>query len=361
MNEAGIFGELFRRLERPEPVVLATIVDAEGPTPQVPGASALFGRVGLLQGTLGGGLLEADAGEKAALCLKTGDSLFYRFDLQGEDAAAGPPICGGFAWILIDGSLGKKETWRSLKEALQSRRGGLLATRILRSDDGRAEIERVWLDERASALDSASPFGRFSKEVAQARRQGKPVVLQEQGAIPGGRKAVYFLQPLSPLPRLLIVGAGHIGQALARQAEWLDFEVTVVDDRADFACRERFKEGAALIVSDVEKAVREFPISGDTFIVIVTRGHSQDAEALRASIHSAAAYIGMIGSRNKVALMRERFLREGWASAEEWDRVHTPIGLKIGSKTVEEIAVSIAAELVEVRARTREAQAGEGR
>jgi xanthine dehydrogenase accessory factor len=361
MNEAGMFEELFRRLERREPVVLATIVDAEGPTPQVPGASALFGPSGLLLGTLGGGMLEGDAGEKSALCLKTGDSLFYRFDLRGDDAAAGRPICGGFVWVLIDGSPGNKETWRSLKDALQSRRGGLLATRILRSDEGGAEIERVWLDEETPILDSASPFGRFSKELAQARRQGKAVVFQEPGALQEGRQAVYFLQPLSPSPRLLIVGAGHIGQALARQAAWLDFEVTVVDDRADFACRERFKEGAALLVDDIEKAVREFPVSSDTFIVIVTRGHSQDAEALRASIRSPAAYIGMIGSRNKVALMRERFLREGWASGEEWDRVHTPIGLKIGSKTVEEIAVSIAAELVEVRARIREAQAGEGR
>jgi xanthine dehydrogenase accessory factor len=361
MNETAIFKELFRRLESREHAVLATIVDSEGPTPQVPGASALFGRAGLLKGTLGGGMLEADAEEKAALCLKTGDSLLYRFDLQGEDAAAETPICGGFVWVLVDGSPEKSgETWRSLTAALQARRSGLLATRILRSDDGRAEVERAWLDKDTPALDSASSFSRFSKELAQAGRQGKPVVLQEQGPLPGGGRVVYFLQPLAPPPQLLIVGAGHIGQALARQAVWLDFEVTVIDDRADFACPERFQDGAALIVDDTEKAVCGFPISSDTYIVIVTRGHSQDAEALRASIRSPAAYVGMIGSRHKVALMRDRFLEEGWASAREWDRVHTPIGLKIGSKTVEEIAVSIAAELIEVRSRVRKARAGEG-
>jgi len=361
MNEMEVYPEVFRRLERQEPVVLATIVDAEGATPQVPGASALFGERGLLLGTLGGGVLEAGAGMKASLCLKTGDSLFYRFDLQGEDAAAGAPICGGFVWILVDGSPGKKrETWRRLADALQDRRGGVLATRILRRDEDQAEVERAWLDERTPDLDAESSFRRFTRELTQAKRQGKPVVLQEQGIHPKSGQAITFLQPIAPPPRLLILGAGHIGRALARQAAWLDFEVTVIDDRAEFACRERFQEGTALVVGEIERAVREFPISADTYIVIVTRGHSHDAEALRVCIRSPAAYLGMVGSRNKVALMRERFLREGWASSQEWDRVHTPIGLKIGSRTVEEIAVSIAAELIQVRSRIREAKAGEG-
>jgi len=361
MNEMEIYPEVCRRLERQEPVVLATIIDAEGATPQVPGASALFGERGLLVGTLGGGILEADAGTKARLCLKTGDSLFYRFDLQGEDAAAGAPICGGFVWILIDGSPGKKrETWRRLADALQGRRGGVLATQILRRDEDQVEVERVWLDEGMPDLDVGSSLRRFTREMTQAKRQGQPVVLQEQGVLSKSGQAITFLQPITPSPRLLILGAGHIGKALARQAARLDFEVTVIDDRAEFACRERFQEGAALLVGGIERAVQEYPISSDTYIVIVTRGHSYDAEALRACIRSPSAYIGMVGSRNKVALMRERFLREGWASSQEWDRVHTPIGLKIGSRTVEEIAVSIAAELIQVRSRIREAKAGEG-
>jgi xanthine dehydrogenase accessory factor len=185
------------------------------------------------------------------------------------------------------------------------------------------------------------------------------MLLKDKGTAPENHQTLYFLEPIAPPPPLLIVGAGHIGQALARQAGWLDFEVTVIDDRPEYANRERFGEGTALIVADIGQAVREFPFSADTYIVIVTHGHSHDAEALRACIHSPAAYIGMIGSRPKVALMRERFLSAGWASAQEWDRVHAPIGLKIGSRTVEEIAVSIAAELVHVRSRVREMKAGE--
>lgn len=357
-----IYPEVLLRLESREPSALATILEAEGATPQVPGASALFGPRGLLSGTLGGGALEADAEKKALVCLKKKISLYYRFDLQGKDLASGEPICGGFVWILIDGSPSdKKETWRRLNGSLLARRSGVLMTRINCGRDDRVDVARIWLDEKAADFEAGTFLRRFALELVQVRRQEKPALIRDQETTPENRQNLFFLEPVAPLPRLLIVGAGHIGQALARQAAWLDFDVTVIDDRADYASRDRFAQGASLIVADIEGAVREFPVSSDTYIVIVTRGHSHDAEALRACIHSPAAYIGMIGSRHKVALMRERFLGEGWASAQEWDRVHAPIGLKIGSRTVEEIAVSIAAELVQVRSRIRETQAGEDR
>jgi len=355
-----IYPEVLFSLESQKPVVLATIIEAEGATPQVPGASALFGERGLLLGTLGGGILESDAEKRALLCLKKRSSLYYRFDLQGQDLAAGEPVCGGFVWILADGSPGvQKETWRRLTDALLARRSGVLVTQIDRGRDDQVKVKRLWLDEKASHLETGFPISRFAQKLARARRQEKPMLLSEKTTDPNVNQTFYFLEPVVPLPRLLIVGAGHIGQALARQAAWLDFDITVVDDRADYASEDRFPQGSALVVADIEEAVREFPVSADTYIVIVTHGHSHDAEALRACIHSPASYIGMIGSRHKVALMRERFLREGWASDQEWDRVHTPIGLKIGSRTVEEIAVSIVAEIVQVRSRIRETQAGE--
>jgi xanthine dehydrogenase accessory factor len=311
---------------------------------------------------LGGGLLEADAEKRALFNLIKRSSLYYRFDLWGEDVAGGEPVCGGRVWILADGSPdGQVETWRRLADALRAHRSGVLVTRIDRRPDGRAQIKRLWLDEKAPDLENGFPLHRFTKELVQARRQEQAMLLQEQAGVPKGDQTLYFLEPISPLPRLLIAGAGHIGQAVARQAGWLGFEVTVVDDRPEYASRERFGEGTALIVADIGKTVREFPFSADTYVVIVTRGHSHDAEALQACIHSPAAYIGMIGSRHKIALMRERFLKAGWASAEEWERVHAPIGLPIGSRTVEEIAVSIAADLVQVRSRVREAKAGEAR
>jgi xanthine dehydrogenase accessory factor len=356
----NVYPELIRRLERRESTALATVVGAEGATPQIPGASALFNESGLLLGTLGGGLLESDAGEKTLACLKDRNSLFYRFELQGEDITAGEPICGGLAWILIDASPESQgPTWRGLADALGARRSGVLLTRIECLPAGQARIMRLWLDEKGAGPEAGSALGRIAGELARVKNQGRPALIRDEQTGREGHQILYFLEPLSPLPRLLVVGAGHIGQAVARQGFWLDFNITIIDDRPEYAAREKFPPGTSLLVSEIEPAVRDFPVSAETYVVIVTRGHRHDAEALRACIHSAAAYVGMIGSRHKVALMRERFLSEGWASAQEWDRVRTPIGLKIGSVTVEEIAVSIAAELVQVRSEARERKARE--
>jgi xanthine dehydrogenase accessory factor len=152
------------------------------------------------------------------------------------------------------------------------------------------------------------------------------------------------------LPRLVIAGAGHVGKALAHLGNLLDFEVMVIDDRPEFASQENVPDADGIVVGDIASAVKEIPDSPENYFVIVTRGHRNDAEALRAALGRGAAYVGMIGSRTKVDLMRREFLDKGWATEEEWGRVRAPIGLEIGSKTVEEIAVSIAAELVRVRA-----------
>jgi xanthine dehydrogenase accessory factor len=152
------------------------------------------------------------------------------------------------------------------------------------------------------------------------------------------------------LPRLVIAGAGHVGKAVARLGALLDFSVTVIDDRAEFACAANVPEADEVVVGEIGETVASLEPSSADYFVIVTRGHAKDAEVLRAVVRRDAAYVGMIGSRTKIGLMRREFLEKGWATAGEWDRVHAPIGLDIGSKTVEEIAVSIAAELVRVRA-----------
>jgi len=158
-----------------------------------------------------------------------------------------------------------------------------------------------------------------------------------------------YLEPVIPPPRLIIAGAGHIGKALAKIGNMLDFEITVIDDRPEFANPENIPFANHIIADDIGKTIRRIDKTRDTFIVIVTRGHKDDSNALKACIDSDAAYIGMIGSKNKVALMRRDFIENGWATQEQWDKIYTPVGVDIGSKTVEEIAVSIAAQLIQVK------------
>ena len=336
----NIYLAIAGRLANEGPFALATIIDTGGSTPQVPGASALFSRRGLVMGTLGGGALEAEAERRARAALGGGRSVLFRFGLRGAGLEDDEPVCGGEAVILIDASPASHlDVFLAMRNSLRSRRRGVLVTSVRPDPSGEAEIRRRW----AEADDAP----------ATALREDSPVVSRPTAGATVD-DGFDFLEPLAPLPRLLIAGAGHIGQAVSRLAGPLGFEVTVIDDRADFASPERFPDADRLVVDTPGSALRDLPAGDDTFIVIVTRGHKDDAEALRACIRSRAAYVGMIGSRSKVALVRQRFIAEGWATAAEFDRVHTPIGLPIGSRTVEEIAVSIAAELVQVKSRLRE-------
>lgn len=152
-----------------------------------------------------------------------------------------------------------------------------------------------------------------------------------------------------PSLELIVCGGGHVGQAVARAGRFLDFNVTVIDDRADFAARDKFPdEQIRLIADDFVAALRSLLITPASHVVIVTRGHRHDEICLQEVIAQPARYIGMIGSRRRTTTIRERLKREGVAP-ELLRRVHAPIGLDIGALTPEEIAVAILAEIVLVR------------
>jgi xanthine dehydrogenase accessory factor len=169
----------------------------------------------------------------------------------------------------------------------------------------------------------------------------------DNGLICGGRMDI-FIDPLDPAPPLCIVGAGHVSRLLAEVAGRLGFRVTVIDDREKFANPERFPGAAAIVVDGIGPWLTAADLPPAAFAVVVTRGHTHDLEAMRALADRPLRYVGMIGSRAKVARIVEA-LRESGASAEWLANVRAPIGLAIGAVTPEEIAISIAAELVAVR------------
>jgi xanthine dehydrogenase accessory factor len=169
-------------------------------------------------------------------------------------------------------------------------------------------------------------------------------------SIPGEEpESLFLLEPVFTIPKLIIAGAGHIGKALSHLGRLLDFEVTVIDNREEYACSENLPDASKIIVKDIGLAISEIQKDKDSYIVIVTRGHNDDAEALKACINSDAGYVGMIGSRAKIAKMKAEFLANSITTEKSWERIYTPVGIDINSKTVEEIAVSIAAQLVKVR------------
>jgi len=163
---------------------------------------------------------------------------------------------------------------------------------------------------------------------------------------PEGALRVMF-ESIRPRASLIICGAGHVGQAVSSIGRLLNYRVTVIDDRAEFASRQHFPdETIELIVSPFQKALREISIRKSTAIIIVTRGHQHDEACLREVLHSEAGYIGMIGSKRRVRAVFDQLIGEGY-SRQQVERVHAPIGLPIGARTPEEIAVSIMAEIIQ--------------
>jgi xanthine dehydrogenase accessory factor len=335
-------------LEEKKPI-LATIIETSGSAPQVPGASAVFAGPGLIAGTVGGGLMEAQAEDAARECLKDGRCRLVSYRLDADPENIEGAVCGGEATVLFDPRIDEEKS--VVEQALggfKSRRPGLLLTAIEPQVGGFAGVTRKWIPD-AGPEGFRTPSGARipGKDIETMFKKGRPLLRKESGCF-------LFAEPVIPLPHLIIAGAGHVGRAVAHLGNLLDFEITVIDDRAEFANENQIPEADTRIVRNIGRAVAEIPESDGNYYVIVTRGHSHDAEALRSCVSKKAAYVGMIGSKTKVALMKKEFLEKGWATPQEWSRIHTPIGLDIRSKTVEEIAVSIAAQLVLVRAGTSE-------
>jgi xanthine dehydrogenase accessory factor len=349
----SIYPSILEQIRNGSRCVLATVVSTSGSTPQKPGSSALFGKEGLLAGTVGGGLLEGEVQHLAAniLISETSDLVYFNLDSdEGEEGA----ICGGEANVLVDANPATHmKALVAMEKSLAMRKQGFLLTVVNKKLEQGRFIARYWLEgnvdeELAPELDP-SVKDVIPGHLKQAIRYGFTEVVFQ----PTGRDAteMAYLEHMKPMPRLLIAGAGHVGRALAHLGALLEFEVTVVDDRQEFANPVNIPDANHLVVKEVGAAMIELEKGPDTYIVIVTRGHQYDAEALKPCIGFNVAYIGMIGSTHKVAVMKKQFLENQWVTPEQWSDIHTPIGIAIGSKTVEEIAISIAAQLVEVRNR----------
>jgi xanthine dehydrogenase accessory factor len=292
-----VFQELVNEADAGRPAALCVVVRTRGSTPQTAGAAMLLRSDFRTVGTLGGGCVEAEVRRRAFELLQRGQSALMDFVLNHDYGWDDGLICGGRMYI-----------------------------GVMSFPSG------VNVDPVRNAL-----------ELARRRQPASiPIVLESES------QPLEYRLHLEIPPTLVIAGAGHVGHALARLAVDLDFHVVVIDDRGDYASRERFGERVELLVDSIPKALRAYPIDDACFVVIVTRGHQHDHQALEAVIRRPAGYIGLIGSRRKSKMILKD-IRDSGVQQDLLDRVHTPIGLPIGAITVPEIAVSIAAELIHVR------------
>ena len=338
----SLYGKIVELIDRGEPMAVALVLSAQGSTPQGAGARAIVEPSGRLWGTVGGGMVEAQTLRTAAEVYRSGRPHVFDCDMSNADSSRDVAVCGGTMRVLVDPTAARhRACFHKAARALAERRRGCLITRFRSAP--RAEVEIEWLPE--AAISAATTFPGVDA-IRSCLETGCP---QRFCLEPTTSAEEVFVEPIIPPPLLVIAGGGHVGHAVAIEAQRVGFEVAVIDDRPEFSDAATFPPGIHAVCGPVPKEIAGLPLDADSFVVLVTRGHRHDAEALAACIHRPLAYLGMIGSRRKVALVRKKFLDGGLATEAELDRVRAPIGLEIGAVTVPEIAVSIVAQLIAVR------------
>lgn len=250
--------------------------------------------------------------------------------LEAMEAAleGGPPVAVGT--VTDAGAAGRLELGAKLLVLGDGRTVGTL---------GDVDVDAAVSDAGVEAM---SAFPRVEVQTLYVSADGA-VSDRRHRAVEGD--AQIMLQQFESPARLIVVGGGHIGLALAQIGELLGFRLTVLDDREEFANRERFPMAEEIITAELGPALDAIALDGSCHVVLVSRGHRQDEEALRHSVGRGAAFVGMIGSRRRTATVLAHLLKEGFERAD-LEAVSTPIGLDIGAETPEEIALSILAEIV---------------
>lgn len=323
---------------------ICTVVRTVGSTPQVVGAKLLVDDLGRLTGTLGGGCVEGDAFVEAKRVIATGEPSLREYELTEDLAWDTGLVCGGTMWISIEPAsealrIGGRDLLGDILAASSGGRPVALAT-LLRRRGREVEADaKLFVETDGRTHGDLGARGSLARDAAlEALRQGtaRTIALDDDHEL--------LIEPVLAKPRLVIAGGGHVGLALARMAALLEYEVTVIDDRPEFAARERFGGGIDVIRMDMAEALRTMPIGWNTFIVIASRGHKLDAQCVREAVRRDARYVGLLGSRRKTVLIA-KLLREEGVAEERIRAVHAPIGLDLGGRTPSEIALSVLAEM----------------
>lgn len=334
--------ELVRLLDAGDRFALATLIDAHGSTPQKVGARLLVRADGTTVGTLGGGCIEAEVSAAANHAMETGEPRVLDFTLNEDIAVDYGLACGGTERILIDPTYTRDdlELARRMLGAASGEQHGVVMSVV----DGGSRVRTarkmaMWEDGTVDGdlCDVQADAVLLAERLMEAPRP-KPALVTLTGGVQ------VFADVFAEPPEVVVVGGGHVGRAVATVAHTLGHRITVIDDRTDFANRDRFSEAHEVIAGDIEEAISSHATNRNSAIVIVTRGHKYDYQALSASARSNAGYIGLMGSRRKVALIYRQLLRDG-VPEERLRDIHAPIGLDIGAVSPEEIAVSIMAEI----------------
>ena len=351
-----VFRETKRLLGEGQKAVLATVVKTKGSTPQKPGAKLLVREDGSGVGTLGGGCVEGDIWFAAKELLKTfGPSQFREYQLNEDLAAEEGLVCGGSMYFMIDPIYEPDEVLGFTKEiddAYSGKSPVALATLIsnpgenlLPLGSGTETGRKLFIREDGSTTGSLGSQAIDNDAISRSRQLmvhgANEYVVTENGT-------EYFIEGYTSPPKLILVGGGHVSKAISSLADKLGFHVYVTDDRIEFANKERFPESKQTIAMQPEDALKQINITKNSFIVVATRGHRYDSDALASAAKTAASYVGLLGSKRKIILIYEDLVKMG-IPKDRITELRAPIGIEINARTPDEIAISIIAEMLMFR------------
>jgi xanthine dehydrogenase accessory factor len=337
-----ILDEVLDLLQCDQDFALVKLIGDRGSTPRSAGAEMLVRRDGSIAGSIGGGLLELTMMREAAAVLESRASRIVDLSLSGADVSSGEQmVCGGQAEVLITHVPAGSPQLRSVLTAVR---------------DARAARRRAWLfnllplkeneDVEVCLLEEGGPVIGAQLDPAALRAAVGKIAVHGSTKLPDGRAVV--VEQVEVPAMAVVCGGGHVARAVAPAALAAGFAVTVIDDREEFASPARFP-GAKVVLSSFDHALERLGVDAASYVVIVTRGHTHDIDVLVQALRTPARYVGLMASRRKLSKIAEALSEAGFAD-DALARVHSPIGLDIGAETPAELAVSIVAELIQVRA-----------
>ncbi|MEE1087050.1 MAG: XdhC family protein [Schaedlerella sp.] len=332
-----IFEKMIGQLKENKDVVLCSILGSSGSSPRGAGAKmAVFGD-GTTMGTVGGGAVELHAIGIAKEALKEKKSLVKGYCLTKNDVEDIGMICGGNVTIYIQFFSGVSENdlaWlEEVYHLLTETEEGWIINRM---SEGMITDAAIYTKEKGLQFS-----GQITEDVFKGKLKRNPVLVKGEPQ--------YYIEPVHRPRKVWIFGGGHVGKALVPVLTAIDFDVVIYDNREEYAKKEAFPLAKDVVYGDFCNIKDYIEIDAKDYVVIMTPGHQSDYELLEQVLYTEATYVGCIGSRHKVAATTKR-LQEAGHSLENIARIHSPIGIEIKAETPEEIAISIAAELIEHRA-----------
>ncbi len=345
----SVFREAAVLAGKGEPFVIATVIGTKGSSPQKSGAKLLIRSDGSAVGTLGGGCVEGDIWFAAKEILKHHGGPEYKDYYLNEDIAARDGlVCGGTMYFFLEPVWEPAEFLPMVRDIMKAYEGDgtvSLATMVKPGDAGGRTGARLFVDKdglRTGTLGRPELDELAAETARELGSYGKcEHVLTTDGT-------ELFVEAYTAPATLVLMGGGHINKAVAPLASALGFRLYVVDDRPEFASKERFPEAEETVVADYVTGLAHFSVTRNTAIVIAPRGHNFDDVALEIAALSQAGYVGLVGSQRKVILIYEQLLKRG-VPLERVREIHSPIGLDIRARTPIEIAISIMAEVIQHR------------